>query len=164
MRIALVGVVLVLAGCGGSAATSESPNAASLYSADRVVECLRDDEGLLVPEDEVIHVRRGFSVDDPEPNMSLRVDEEAEPQIRGDFTMVSWYGDKEELSKVQLFFAPTEEAAVQLREERVRNDLSGGASEADLSRDLQRRRNLVLVWDLGSTGEMRDQIARCLES
>ena len=164
MRIALVGVVLVLAGCGGSAATSGSRNAASLYSADEVVACLRDDHALLIPEDDVIEVRRGFSVEEPEGDMSLRLDEEVEPPIRGDFTMVRWYGEEEELSKVQLFFAPTEEAAVQLREERVRNALSGGASEADLSRDLQRQRNLVLVWDPGSTGEMRDQIARCLES
>jgi hypothetical protein len=159
-RLALA-FALVLCGCGGSTAGSEPAGSDSRYSADDVVACLRDDEGLLVPEDDVLEIREGFAVEDPAYNESLRLDREDEPEIRGDFTIVRWYGDVEELSKVQLYFAPTEEEAVRLREEFAANDRAGGALDPDLSRNLERRRNLVLTWDQGATTEMREQIARC---
>jgi hypothetical protein len=152
-------LLLAAAGCGGSTAANE---ASGLHSADAVVACLRDDEGLLVPEDDVIHVREGFSVEDPARDESLRPDREDEPEIRGDFTIVRWYSDEDELSKVQLYFAPTEKEATLLRDEQAENYRAGGSSEVDLRRDLERRRNLFLVWDEGATQKMRDQIARCL--
>jgi hypothetical protein len=160
VRAAVVLALLLAVGCGGG---NDSAGSSDSYSADAVVACLRDDDGLLVPENDVIDVREGFSVEDPERNMSLRLRDETEPAIRGEFTMVNWYGAEEELSKVQLFFAPTEAEAAQLREERAENSRKGGASEHNLHRDLERRKNLVLVWDQGSTEHMRDQIAACLE-
>lgn len=159
MRTAAALVVLIAVGCGGA---NDSAEGSGSYSVDAVVACLRDDHALLVPEDDVIDVRKGFAVDDPERNMSLRLRDEDEPAILGDFTILTWYGSEEEVSKVQLYFAATEDEASMLREERAENDRTGGTSDEDIDRDLERRKNLVLVWDQGSSDGMRDQIAACL--
>lgn len=159
MRYTIVVALVVAAGCGGSVQATEE---AATHSADAFVECLRDDDGVLIAEDGVLEVREGFSVDDPERDESFRLDREARPEIRGDFTIVRWYSDEDELSKVQVYFTRSDDDAARLRAEHVENARAGGAPAARLEDALQRRRNVFLAWDQGGTDEMRGQIDDCL--